>query len=206
VKIQTSDGEEKRLFTRAKSNIGPDGGGYYYSIQQADLFDFQNIEASRIDWMEPVKGDARALLAEAEVSADHEEKGALSEVQEWLRELLIDEGSMEKREIMKLARENNFAARTVQRAREKLKLTHKMEGFGKLKKSIWSLPECENTICAKHENQNDSENVGTYDSTPENKGFKQGDLFIHANQPRARNLGTNGTNGEKTKDNHEVII
>ena len=205
VKIQTSDGEEKRLFTRAKSNIGPDGGGYYYSIRQTELFDYQGLQASRIDWLEPVQGDARALLAEAEVSSDYEERGALSEVQEWLRELLIDEGPMEKKEIMKLARENNFASRTVQRAREKLGVSHQMEGFGKKKMSIWSLPERDDSNRAKQEKQEESENPGMNDRPPENKGFKAGDLFIYAKQHGTANLGTNGTNGEPKKI-HEVVI
>src|SRR5262249_17741559 len=39
-----------RLLIRAKSNIGPDGGGFAYELQQTDLPGFPGIVASRILW------------------------------------------------------------------------------------------------------------------------------------------------------------
>ncbi|PPU91324.1 AAA family ATPase [Xanthomonas albilineans] len=51
---QARDGEvAKRFLALAKSNIGPDGGGYVYDLQQMELHDFQGIIASSVRWYAP---------------------------------------------------------------------------------------------------------------------------------------------------------
>ncbi len=64
-KMQDSD---DRIFVRAKSNVGPDGGGFKYRIEQVHVPGFPNIVdgASRIVWDEVLDGSAQALLKEAE--------------------------------------------------------------------------------------------------------------------------------------------
>ena len=63
-------------------------------------------------------------------------------------------------------RPNTFlflAERTVQRAREKLGITVTMSGFGKEKKSIWSLPKAGNSVIrAIYANECQPENLGTH--------------------------------------------
>lgn len=220
-KVENSDGDEKRIFTRAKSNIGPDGGGFYYGIQQIALQEPAGIFTSKIDWLEPIEGDARSLLNDAETS-DTEETSSLSEAKDWLESLLIDEGPLEKREVIELGKKNNLAPRTIQRAAQKLKVSSQVRGFGKGKTSIWSLNEPETPNPAY---QPDSENMnqlhGTNDANVkaiENKEIKQSSLFNHANRASNSGYGTNsknkhschtpnlGTNGTIDGKAHEVSL
>jgi putative DNA primase/helicase len=59
---ETADGEMPRIFVRAKSNIGPGGGGFGYDIDAAPLMERPDIVATRIVWMDPLEGTARELL------------------------------------------------------------------------------------------------------------------------------------------------
>ncbi len=191
VKIEDNDRGERRLFTRAKSNIGPDGGGFFYSIGEKNLANHLEIIASSISWLEPIEGDARALLAKAETVVDSKESGALAEAKSWLVDLLRDIGEMEKTEIIKLAKDNNFSARTVHRAREKIGVLYRTEGFGKEKKSLWFLP---GTNHANENKKTKTEKVGTTAKTIVSRGTQQQSLFNHANDIVLSNHGTNGTN------------
>jgi putative DNA primase/helicase len=61
------EGEENpRIVVRAKSNLGPSGGGFGYDIDAAPLYERPDIEATRVVWMGPLEGSARELLAQAE--------------------------------------------------------------------------------------------------------------------------------------------
>lgn len=155
------EGQRRRL-VRAKSNIGPDGGGFEYDLEQVEITGHPGVIASRIVWCDAIEGSARELLAEAE--AVEAEPTQLSDTCQWLRELLADEGgALDKRSIMKLAGENGFADRTVQRARAKLRITVTQAGFGREKKSTWSLPGgADSSICANHANECQSGIPGTY--------------------------------------------
>ena len=64
-KMPPREGErsERRVIVRAKSNIGPDEGGYVYSLEQVELSEYP-IFASRVLWGEAVEGTAREVLAE----------------------------------------------------------------------------------------------------------------------------------------------
>lgn len=64
------DHPERRLMLRAKSNIGPDGGGFVYDLRQGELDGFPGVEASSVLWGERIDGSARELLAEAEQPDD----------------------------------------------------------------------------------------------------------------------------------------
>lgn len=139
-KANDDDSQTRRLFVRAKSNIGPDGGGFNYALEQAEVPGFPGLLASRVAWGQPLDGTALELLAVAESTEDSEERGALIEVADWLRDLLTEEtGTMDKREIIRLARDNGFSERTIYRARDKLDVHVRTTGFGKDKRSVWSI-------------------------------------------------------------------
>ena len=55
-----------RILVRAKSNIGPDTGGFEYELRQDSLPDHPEIESSYVSWGNAVEGNARNILAEAE--------------------------------------------------------------------------------------------------------------------------------------------
>ena len=155
------EGQLRRL-VRAKSNIGPDGGGFEYDLEQIEVNEHPGLIASRVIWHGAIEGGARELLAEAETIEG--EPNQLSDTTQWLQVLIAEEGGqLDKRDIMKLARENGFAERTVQRAREKLGVTVAMSGFGKEKRSIWSIPKSASpAICANRANECQPEKHGTH--------------------------------------------
>jgi hypothetical protein len=134
-----TEGEtSKRIFCRAKSNIGLDDGGFEYTLEQKEIEGCPGLSSSYVVWGEPVKGSARELLAEPEVenadgSNDHS-------VASWLQNLLKDEGgSLDRRDVMKAAHAMGYKERTVHRAREKIGVLAQPIGFGKDKRSIWSI-------------------------------------------------------------------
>ncbi|HMN35860.1 MAG TPA: hypothetical protein PKE36_10755 [Chiayiivirga sp.] len=65
------------MLARAKSNIGPDGGGFGYSVEQIDLG--HSIHACRIAWGSTLGGAARDLLGQAEAEAEDAEAEAEAE-------------------------------------------------------------------------------------------------------------------------------
>jgi len=135
------DGKTKRLFLRAKSNIGPDDGGFEYDLQQGEMKTHPGIFSSSVLWGNAVEGSARELLATAETIPDEEGGESVSSVSDWLRDLLNEEkGRLDRREVMKVAHAMGHKERTVHRAREKLGLIVQQHGFGKDKRSIWTWP------------------------------------------------------------------
>lgn len=73
-KVKSAEtGEDARILARAKSNVGPDHGGFEYALEQVEPL--PGIQASRIGWGKAVDGTARDLLTDPteemdEVSAE----------------------------------------------------------------------------------------------------------------------------------------
>lgn len=63
------DGDERRVFCRAKSNNGPDTGGWEYSMVVTTVPGKPDTEAVVVAWGEPLDGAARDLLDQAVKSA-----------------------------------------------------------------------------------------------------------------------------------------
>jgi putative DNA primase/helicase len=85
-KVQNSENPEecKRIFMRAKSNIGPDDGGFEYELNRIELG--QDIEGQRVIWGQRIEGSARDALAEGE--PQNNDEGATSDVQRLVFDLL----------------------------------------------------------------------------------------------------------------------
>jgi hypothetical protein len=66
-RVEDSD---DRVFVRVKSNIGPDGGGFKYTVEQRPVPGYPGIDASTIVWGDPMTGSARTLLKEAETDRE----------------------------------------------------------------------------------------------------------------------------------------
>jgi putative DNA primase/helicase len=113
-KTQDADGTERRIMARSKSNIGPDDGGFAYTLEQVEAL--PGIWSSRTVWGQAVEGSARELLAEPEP----EQQGSTArEAADFLRELLAL-GMCPSKVIKQEAEEAGFAWRTVHRAADKL--------------------------------------------------------------------------------------
>lgn len=125
-----------RVLVRSKSNLGPDGGGFNYELEQVEAK--PGIQASRIRWGVPIEGAARDILAAAEVPGDPTEREEVRGAEEWLRDTLA-EGSMPKAVVMDRGKTAGYSERTLQRARERIHAKAVVTGFGKNKRSLWAL-------------------------------------------------------------------
>lgn len=136
-----AEGNGGRLLARAKSNIGPDSGGFHYDLKQVELDRYPGVYASQLLWGHAIEGSARELLAQAE--AQEPENGSeLGDAAEWLQTLLREEGGqLDRRDVMRAAKAIGHAERTVHRARQKIDVAVTQTGFGKDKRSLWKLPE-----------------------------------------------------------------
>ncbi len=133
----SDDKTSRRLLMRAKSNIGPDDGGFAYDLRQNELTDFPGVFTSSVQWGEAVEGSAREILAQAE--AQPEEGGALSDAQDWLRDFLA-EGPQPQREIKAAADAHCHSWATVKRAQKVLGIVSYREGgIGKAGAWHWRL-------------------------------------------------------------------
>lgn len=122
------DGRTVRLFCRAKSNIGPDDGGFEYDLHQAELKTHPGIFASSVLWGEAVEGAARELLATADATGDDGEGGTLSDAKRFLADLLAD-GPMRAGEVFKEADQAGYSKRGIQRAASAIKVERHKDGM-----------------------------------------------------------------------------
>ena len=136
------DGRTVRLFCRAKSNIGPDDGGFEYDLQQAELKAHPGIFASSVLWGDAVEGAARELLATADATGDDGEGGTLADAKRFLAELL-ENGPLAVNAIKADANGAGYSWATIRRAQKSLGIVPKKEGgrFGSSKQQwLWQLP------------------------------------------------------------------
>ena len=122
------DGETKRLFLRAKSNIGPDDGGYEYDLHQDELASHPGIFASAVLWGAAVEGSARELLATADATDDDGEGGKLADAMRFLSGLLAD-GPVSQRAFKADAEGAGYSWQTIRRARQALAIDSRKTGM-----------------------------------------------------------------------------
>ncbi|MEM5317243.1 AAA family ATPase [Paraburkholderia sp. JHI869] len=134
-RVKGDDGDDRRILARAKSNIGPDEGGFVYHLEQVEALD--GIFASRIAWGEPVVGSARDLLTDPNDDDCSGEQSALDSAIEFLGEVL-GSNVVPSKSVETEAREAGIAWRTVRRASEELGVK-KRRGEGN--RWYWSLPQ-----------------------------------------------------------------
>lgn len=135
-KVKGDDGEERRIFARSKSNIGPDGGGFEYSLEQVELQGHPGVIASRIVWGAAVNGAARELLAEPDDGLDPDGSTG-SEVDGFLRGLLAD-GPLPAGQIKKDADGAGHSWRTVQWRAKRMNIERRKDGMRG--GWVWALP------------------------------------------------------------------
>ena len=134
VKVKGDDNEDRRVLARAKSNIGPDDGGFEYSIEQTQLEGFPDIDASVIRWGAALQGTARELLAEAETDDDAE---PVRDVEAFILGCLAH-GPRTAGEMKKDADGAGYAWRTVQRTSRSLGIVPMKTGMRG--GWVWTLP------------------------------------------------------------------
>ncbi len=131
------DGHTARLFVRAKSNIGPDDGGFEYDLRQAEMKTYPGIFASSVLWGEAVEGAARELLATADATGDDGEGGTLADAKRFLADLLAD-APMRAGDVIRDADGAGYSKRSVQRAANKIGVLRHKDGMRGA--WLWKLP------------------------------------------------------------------
>lgn len=138
---EAEDGTEEFVMSLEKNNLGRLGlPSHTYTIQPVTI-DTQDGPAyvSRFV-LGPESTTSVREVMRAESSG--ESSGALGEVVEWLRGWLDDSGgSDEAREIKKAAKKEGFSDSSVDRAKKRLGIRSKQQGFGRDRTSHWYLPE-----------------------------------------------------------------
>lgn len=140
VRMEAEDGQPQRMMmARAKSNIGPDGGGFVYAFEQIELAGFPGVSASRIVWGAAVEGTARELLAEPEAD-DRREAPAREEAEDWLREML-EAGPIRTEEVKAEAKAAGLTWSTIRRAKDAIGAKAVRQGYGEDGGWFWKLPD-----------------------------------------------------------------
>jgi hypothetical protein len=165
-KVKGDDGTERRILARSKSNIGPDGGGFEYVIEQVEVEAHPGIFASRIEWGQAVEGSARDLLAEPD---QDDEQSPRESAAEFLREVL-GAGAAPVKTVEAEARSAGVAWRTVRRAADELQVIKRKGGMGA--GWYWSLPK----MTTKAPNMSTSEGWTPSASSDEVDTFEDGQL------------------------------
>ena len=129
----------RRIFARAKSNIGPDDGGFAYKLDQVPMPGDDRITASVVIFGERIEGSARDMLAAAEGSPEDGPMGsAKADAEAFLLDLILD-GPTPTKKVKAAAAEAGLAWATVRRAKDHLKVVSRKDGMDG--GWIWSMPE-----------------------------------------------------------------
>jgi len=133
-KSENDDGPE-RVLVRSKSNIGPDGGGFGYAVEQTGIG--QGLEASRIVWGAPLDGSAREVLGSVEAAG-----GARDDAVGWLEDALL-RGPLAVAEIKRESGRAGMSWRTLERAKTELGAVARRVHDGATRGAghwVWELP------------------------------------------------------------------
>jgi putative DNA primase/helicase len=137
----------RRLLLPVKNNLTVDRGGLAYGIVEGALA-----------WERgPVSMTADDAIGEDRRQDGHTER---DDAADWLRELLAD-GEVPQKEVKEAAKDNGYAWATVRRAKTKLGIKPKKEGFGKEARWLWRLPD---QRCSKDAEDAQPQGVSTFDT------------------------------------------
>lgn len=145
-----------RMMVRAKSNIGPDGGGFRFAVSPVEVAGGETI---RLEWGDSLHGTAHDLLSTIEQTGDPDERAADNDSDLFVRELLIDAGgSMNRKDVLLAAKRAGYPERTVERSRSRCRISVKTSGFGKNRHSTWTLPSITDTSSRTENNGSNGSN------------------------------------------------
>lgn len=112
------DSPPRRFVARAKSNIGPDGGGFDYQLHQAELESHEGVVAAYVAWQGAIQGSARDLLGAVEVDeTGGDDASERNDARQFLISLLAD-GPLPVRSIKTDAVGAGYSWRTIERAKK----------------------------------------------------------------------------------------
>ena len=133
----TSKDNGTRIFTKAKSNISEDGGGFSYELEIIEL-EGLGITTSTATWQDPFFGSANEALALVEGGDDPLPLTGQDLAAEALEEYLSSKGGALSSDVQAHLTEQGFSNKMIRLARTKLGVTTTKIAHGK---SIWKLPQ-----------------------------------------------------------------
>ena len=124
-KSKNDDGTERRLMARSKSNLGPDDGGFEYTLQQAEPL--PGIHASRAVFGASVEGSARDLLDEPDPTTNTSDT---ADAVTLLRDELTADCWTPVKRAQKAVASQGFTHKQIWSASKKLEVVRRRGGFG----------------------------------------------------------------------------
>jgi hypothetical protein len=139
-KQESEEGEEEFVMSLEKNNLGRLGlPSFTYTIQPITVDTEEGPSYVSRFALGPESTTSVREVMRAETNG---EGAGSNEVVEWLQGWLTDlGGSDEAREIKKAARKEGYSESAVDRAKKKLGIRSKQQGFGRDRTSHWYLPE-----------------------------------------------------------------
>jgi putative DNA primase/helicase len=129
-----------RMLVRAKSNLGPDGGGFEYELVQRSAPGRDDLPAAAVQWGGSIDGSARELLATTEISDPPGEASALDDAQAFLADMLAD-GPLPANKIFADAKGAGHSDATIRRAKTALGVESRKDGEAGIRGGwVWALP------------------------------------------------------------------
>jgi putative DNA primase/helicase len=113
-KDENVEAVDNRIFILAKSNIGPDAGGFSYSLKRKSVA--PEVEGQYVEWGNRLEGNARDLLGTAEQSEGKPVNVQKNQVREWLAQQLQC-GPMPAKEVLDAAQDLGYTVKQVKEAR-----------------------------------------------------------------------------------------
>ena len=124
------------LLSRAKSNIGQDGDGFNYVIEECKLPNNPNITTSIVAWRGIVTGRAKELLCD---NTGVEDKITEQDAAKEFLTTLLNGYPMAAVDVYRLAKDQELSKITVDRAKKVLGIQSIKTGFGISSKWMWHL-------------------------------------------------------------------
>src|SRR4029077_4348097 len=131
--VRPADQDAPRRLVRAKSNIGPDTGGFEYTLFGAPVPGF-GFNSQTVEWGQMLEGTARELMAVEQPDNEGEREDA----EAFLLDTLKD-GPVATRDIRAAATAHGHGWRTVNRAKQDLGV--KAVKLGMKDGWAWQLPD-----------------------------------------------------------------
>ena len=139
-KVKNEDGDEdRRVLARAKSNIGPDDGGFEYGLEQVEAL--PGISASRVLWGKAIDGTARELLTDPDEEGRSDETNSATDDAADALVRIIGLDTVPSRDVVAQLKSERFSEKVIRSARERIGVVVKRSGFGKDMMSYWKLPD-----------------------------------------------------------------
>ncbi|MBL8348886.1 MAG: AAA family ATPase [Burkholderiaceae bacterium] len=126
VKADADDSEPRRVLVRAKSNIGPDDGGFAYALERVEVA--PEVEGQRVQWLEALQGSAREVLADAEAEPSDEDGDSPADVESFVRACLAS-GPIPAKVFKADVEGAGYQWRTVQRAAKRIGAESRKDGM-----------------------------------------------------------------------------